>query len=269
MCPVLSTSPSPPLTFLIMGHRITWRSRPRSEYPWLFQTERKNLADLEIGTENPHEYLVGPLSMFAVVELLHRVSELTYTLSGTTTEGSSSGSGTITLSRYDSLSSTWIAVDELEVFAQHRSITPPTGGESTYTFEQDTAGQYSQFQPVVPQTVYYTPWGDTYSLIFEDENGMFWLQGYFLFNPDTASDAYVGVDNAQFVGTEGLLFDADLVLSCGTFPIKAVALDSTLNAVTSASLTITATKWFPYATTTGADAYEISTGTSINGGPGV
>lgn len=56
-----------------MSQRITWRSRPRSEYPWPIKT----VEIASIGSPNP-DYLMGPLTMEAVVEMFFRVKAFNF-----------------------------------------------------------------------------------------------------------------------------------------------------------------------------------------------
>ena len=61
-------------------------------------------------------------------------------------------------------------------------------------------------------------------------------------------------------------FNADLVLYSGTYSITALSL-SAGEPMRNGAMTITATEWFPYKTTTGDDAWNTTTGAAANGGP--
>ena len=253
-----------------MSHRITWKSRPRSCYPWLYQTGDKTLADLGIGAENPYDLLIGPLTMQAVVELLYRVIQFDFDLSVTAdvsgTPVTQTGTGQIRMN-YSSGDPT-----ELEVFTRHRTFTddeyPGFPGETSAGYEFATIDLSNGYGWMLPVSMYWSSPDQSVPPIFKDENGMFWLQGAFDFLTDPG-------DPVQFYGGNGimtsggyLLQDADLVLASGTFPIKCGFEAFGSADVTSASLTITASEWFPYKTTVGDPAWDTATGAPINGGPG-
>lgn len=248
-----------------MSHRITWRSRPRSEYPWPLKTGAKTLAELGIGAENPYDSLIGPLPMKAVVEILYRVAQLDFSLSITADPGG--GDVTQTSSGSIRLQNSGSDPTEIEVFKRHSTYmdNDPGGlfGETgpSFTFENVEATETAYLQPID------MVWGGSAAepAIFKDENGDFWLQGGFAFSTVFTDPITFDAHNLPLTVGGWILIDAQLVLSCGAFPIKCGVEGAVVSA---ASLTIEATEWWPYKTTAGADAWNTTTGAPANGGPG-
>jgi len=246
-----------------MGHRITWRSRPRhGEYPWPYKTKQVTLANILYGPPFDYELLIGPLDMKAVVEILYRVTKFSFSVSITgdvldnsdppvpvpTTE---TASGEITLD--DGLGN---KPNELEEFTFNRSNDTGTAHESYQL--RDNSSPVNILWPIDPNS-FGAALRD--SPIYEDENGDFWLQGYFYFNTEH-------FQAGNFVSTQAGdvdPFDASLELYSGTYQIKAYA--GYGSDVTANSLTITATEWHPFKTTAGDDAWNTTTGAAANGGP--
>jgi len=257
-----------------MGHRITWRSRPRSEYPWLYRTEDKPLVELGIGAENPYDMLIGPLPMNAVAELLHRVIQFDYTVSITGDPGGGGGDvtqtgfGTIRMVRNFYTDPT--EPDEIDIFTDHRTRVEDDGIGAAGT----TSSSIAYYDPVGTDGLGFLEavtmgWSGDWETapIFRDDSDpkMFWLQGEFFCQTTPADPVVFSAGNFPLVTGGWLLFDASLVLACGTFPIKCAA--EATGAVSAASLVLTASEWFPYADKAGADAWNTATGAPANGGP--
>jgi hypothetical protein len=98
--------------------------------------------------------------------------------------------------------------------------------------------------------------------IGRDENGKLWLLN--------ATFHVLTDDHEASVGSSdfgGFPFTVDLVLSSGTVALSGTA-QAPVGVISAASCAITATEWLPYATTTGAAAWNTATGAGANGGPG-
>jgi hypothetical protein len=263
-----------------MSQRITWRSRSsRSKYPWPYLTIRKDLADLQTGLEFPTGFLIGPLPLHAVVELLYRVVQLDWTLEieaavdSAPTIVTKTGSGLMRLEKPE-----WGLPTELEVFKTHR--TDENGNtEASFWFENVSHEWWKSRLAPIRIGPGFPGWIGTFDHvpIFEDENGKFWLQGWFDFRTDGTDDPPVpfvsGCSDPRLhsiVASDTLEFDADLVLASSPtpIPIKAWAAGLAGYPTISASLTITATEWFPYQTSAGDPAWNTATGAPANGGPG-
>jgi len=257
-----------------MGTRITSRRWPRlNRYPWPYPTEDTTLSALEAPSDpdqyiGPYESLIGPMSKEAVMELLYRVLRLDFDLYVTyqisddpPTNATDTATGTITadtgnFDEYDEI----IPPTEAEVFARNRQggTNPP----DAYPFlDRDTElGDLSPMGGSVIRT----------KAIYEDENGDFWIKGTFLFTASTGTTVPPSIANSRAsidaYPYDFPALDVPLSLASGVFNIKAhVAVQEPF---VSASLTITATEWHPYATKSGDPAWDILTGLPINGGPG-
>jgi hypothetical protein len=219
-----------------MGKRITWRSRHRGDYPWLYATRQVQLADILAGPPFEYEELIGPLPAQAVVELLYRVTRLTFSVSISGDAGdppaptTESANGSLALQGLP---------DELEVFKFNRT-TFDVGAllHDSYPFiAEEDADPFDVFLPVDPNGFF--PGRE--HPIYKDENGNFWIQGYFFFNTTNFQVGnFVSEANGAIVP-----FDATLNLASGSYQIKAYA--GYGDDVTAGSLTITATRWNPYA----------------------
>lgn len=217
---------------------------------------------------------IGPLTLAAVVELVYRVKSVSY-----------SGSITVWPSYAGSEGS-----DETFATGGTATLEDQPGPAASNELDQFIAAQY-QFDDVDPGSISFGGTdGDGGSLfiqaitgarsawmgdkvdIWKDENGEFWLIGEIVWSfSQTDPGIFSASIGTRDTGGTVLEVDISLVLKCGTFPIKGVALtydNYDANAITAASLTVTATEWFPYKTTAGAAAWNTSTGAAANGGPG-
>jgi hypothetical protein len=254
-----------------MGERVTWRSHPRSDYPWPYPTIKTTVANLLVGFPFDYEYLIGPLDVAGVVELIYRVNQISWSLSVTTEfDGDTTvltGSGVM-----EQRNLSGILPTEKEVFEYNRAIefqdeiqTIPDFYRAFNFFSTDT-----EIISSIELLDYVEPFPRRTHPIYEDENGNFWLHGAFncLIADDENFNKIAGATN--FLSQAALYtleIHATLVLHSGTYLLKAVAGggDSTPS---SATYTLTATRWHAYATTTGADAWNTTTGSPANGGPG-
>lgn len=219
-----------------MGHRITWRTRPRSEYPWIYKTKRVLLADILYGAPFDYELLIGPLDKQAVAEILYRVTEFTADISVTGELGDPPAPATETATTSVILAGS-PQPDELQRFVFNRSSDDLTTHDS-YPFYVGGVFSNDVFLPVDPMGFGSDPNRD--SPVYEDENGNFYLQGYFYFN---TTSWQVG-NFVSALSADIFPFDATLELASGSYQIKAYAGYDT--SISAASATITATAWHPY-----------------------
>ena len=246
-----------------MGHRVTWRDRQRSGYPWPLATLRINRADIpalqaSYGALGEYQGLVGPLPMAAVVELLYRVRKVSFAGSFTvdTPDPASTDSYSVSAELTLTPSTGGAALTETDLF---QSLQSTIGGiiPRHYSFSQDSGDSISEFF-LIDDGIGNFP-------IYADDLGGFWVRGRFYALP---------LGGISFALANGVYddardyFDATLSLRSGDFSIRAF-IDGYLDerVISGQTLTITATEWFPYATTAGADAWDTATGAPVNGGP--
>ena len=260
-----------------MGYRITWRSRPRSEYPWPLRVRETTVADLLAGEDGITHSAIGPLTMDAVSELVYRVEEMafgayltasrtpdpdiTYARTGTmklAPQADASASDELDQFRASSYKFDGVRPFSVNLEALNDGIGSEAGGCSLYAIGVDSDN----------------PWYSEKVDVWKDENGDFWLVGFIswtFYDTDTATLVRIGTEReSRLSPSEHTSVTIDLVLSSGTYPIKGVAVDSTTppnSSPITASLTLTASKWFPFKTNAGADAWDTATGLPINGGP--
>lgn len=256
-----------------MSHRITWRSRPRSGYPWPLRTSR--ITNLERQGSGVAPNLIGPLSMQAVVELLYRVKEVD--VSGGVLMELYSDPFNLTVS--GTLTSN-LDMDELTKFTSN-SHTPGSGRPDGDFFDALLAtGGWTLPQQVKPLVSAELRPDLPESEIYIDDDGNYWLHGIFSLEVGddpailafevTSGDAVTYPSGAplppEWVATA---CEVPLVLKCGTFNLKAsIAHVPPNEAFISTDLTLTASKWHPFKTKAGSDAWETDTGAPANGGPG-
>lgn len=253
-----------------MGIRISWRSRPRNgEYPWLLRTESVTNAGIDYGPDGMTR-LIGPLTLEAVVELLYRVEEIQY-----------DGSIAIDIGGYGSFDESFngtlipsfeeapITVSEITKFERYFPQNPDPDNINLEYRDHDS-NQPKWVRPITSSTFERNDL--PFSEIYKDDNGNFYLNGGFDF---TATADVGGTPFTYFISSYGnfsldyvQVFDADLILFAGTFPIKVGVPYSIGDTFVASHLTLTASKWHPFATTTGSDAWNTTTGAPANGGPG-
>lgn len=247
-----------------MGIRISWRSRPRNvEYPWPLRTKTTTIAELktDYGNSGPLTNLIGPLSLEAVCEFVYRVTELE--LSGELEFQDNNGNWipfsdtqTYTLADGD-------PVTEADQFAKSNcNESLPSGNVQSIAFLNSSLSGLYQAQAINSEI----EGTETDVDIFEDENGDFWLSGLIDFELDDGILVFSLTTRYPNSGSYEE-FTADLILHSGTYQITAVGV-SAGEQMRNLSLTVTATGWFPFATTTGLDAWNTTTGAPANGGPG-
>jgi hypothetical protein len=257
-----------------MSLRITSRRRPRlNRYPWPYATLQTTESALLFGAPFDYEYLIGPLPAPAVMELIYRVTQISWALEVTSdidgTPETLSGSGTIGLET--SFGNATLPT-EAETFGFNRSA--PFGDDlealadfyRAYPFTNST-GEAGGLNLLA----YITPFANRTHPIYEDENGLFWLHGDF--NMITAE----GGDPATFFGGGNFIsgggpgdiraINASLILATGTYSIRAFVYGGD-DVPTSGTFTLTATAWHAYATLAGLPAWDTATGLPLNGGPG-
>jgi len=226
-----------------MPTRITSRSRPVTrEYPWPLRTRETNVAELvSAGTYGIG--LIGPLPIEAVMELVYRVRELTFEGEVTFDEGDPATISPPAPARMEA--------DEIEVWRATRytgnqlPVTSPPWDE--FNLAIDTANAEAMGQGGYE--------------VFADENNRYWLSGKL----GEGDGSGVAITTWPLAPPDSEI-EIDLVLSSGTYPIIGYV-TSTVPPLT-AYMTITATEWHPYATKSGAPAWDVATGQPINGGPG-
>ena len=228
---------------------IASRNRPRtSEYPWPFRTGQLTVADVDDAWDSRGPGLLGPLPMHAMMELLFRVSEIEYDISGTDL-GPVSHVGNGTLIDADDN-----ALSEIDVFREWRqqSIDGRTDMDFRPGYEEFVSEGNMQFMPLwsVDSFSFLRPstWPDT--PIFRDSDGGFHLSAY----GDFAATGGIAAGSvaAAFLDDGTNLpnrFLASLILSSGTYQVNCRGSRS------DTALTITATKWHSY-----AGKYDVDTG---------
>lgn len=234
-----------------MGHRITSRSRPRSDLPFPFRVGYVETTDIPTPTLNSTaEGAVGPFDLQGAVEFIYRVKA--FTVSGTMSVDMGAGPESLTPPGPGTPEDP-PAVSELDVFSLSISDKYP----------------YHLFAIAdVPLDV------GTTGYVSKDENGAFWVwfteYSFTAYKDAEGGNVIIGVIGAND-GAAGIIANVDVVLKSGTYPVQFAVgrMDATGDwEVISADLTLTATEWFPFATTAAAAAFNTTTGAPANGGPG-
>ena len=96
----------------------------------------------------------------------------------------------------------------------------------------------------------------------KDENGKFWCLNASVGGRLWSDGA--GISSYDATGNE---ITANLLLASGTVPLTVGVEAPDGESVTSATCSFTVTEWYPYATSTGAAAWDTATGLAANGGP--
>lgn len=238
-----------------MGDRITWRSQPDIATPLgMYEfpiTAADALADNKF----------GPMPLEAFGELLLRVKKLQVFYSITHSPGTIdeyTNTETYTMDRVVSIDGSYVTVDERSIiryFAKRASEMWPSrppfiGTPDVIIFRDPVSGRALTLAPGLTDG------------FWKDESGASWLD-------------LIGTI-AEWGMLEFLTFGGDfpsgysaipaaLELSAETYSITASINSSVAH---TGMVTLTATEWFPYATTTGDPAWDTATGLPINGGPG-
>ena len=225
---------------------IASRNRPRigGKYPWPLRTVATTESEIYNGQMMPNR--IGPLPLAAMMELVWRVKAFSWAGSVTYDFGGSpatdTGSGAIETE-----------FGEVEFFRRCRVdpfLTPFPPGQRPTSPEFEPDGGFQALADNVS-----TPDHLGEIDIAEDENGMFWIRGFFDFFVDLTTSSGNATVGTNDTGGTAFLFDATLVLSAGSFPIRAIALSFDTSDITAAALTITATKWHSY-----GGKYDVDTG---------
>jgi hypothetical protein len=213
-----------------MSNRVTWRSRPRSEYPWPIPTAR--LEALPEAYPEP-DYLIGPLPMHALCELLFRANGFT--------AGDATGQYLDSPTEENMLERAWNATVYPSSFA----------GFYAWAVGDDWGFEFTLFESGVD------PWDghdDDREIFIYDVAGEFYLRGRIAISGpdgDRAGNWNVDAMNGPVTIT--------LKMKSGDFPITAYG-DFSPDFIVSS--------WLPYATRDGSPAWNTTTGAAINGGPG-
>lgn len=239
----------------------------------MYRTGNETLANLGSGTY-AFAYLIGPLTMQMVAELLYRVVRLDYEMSITFELVSDPGvsitqsnAGTLTL--HNSLFTGSIP-DELEIFKVLRSSPDGTTiypGQGLPFYEAATYGT----NEMIPVSMEYDPDGPA---IYKDDSGnenCYWLQGRLRIQDDGLGAVIFYCLNVPSGGSAvwNPFANGILSLASGSTSNLRYAVESfSTETVISADLSITAAEWHPYKNTAGDAAWNTSTGAHANGGPG-
>jgi hypothetical protein len=243
-----------------MSNRITWRSRPRSEYPWPLRTRRITTTDLYNGNLTP--YLIGPLDMAAVLELLYRVDE--FDCYGGLTMDLGSGPGTLTISATLDVSG---GTSEILQFKDHQHGFD--GDLVQGILWRDASDSTQNIRPLTDYEL--RDWEtDSVEVYHDIDIDQYWLHGRyeFTFAPDAGPVFSITNDPTADPGFDENLAEFSLVLASGTYTLKGIVYTAGSETYVSNTLTITANLWHPFATTAAVPAWTDSTGAPANGGPG-
>lgn len=252
-----------------------WRSSPRVSSPLGLPAEvTTEAAALALG-------LSGPFPFHVIAELLLRVKTLDVHIEYM--HASTFYSDTTTMRRwsnYATASTVPITVEHDEdnythYFAYQAGKIYPTGWQDEWPHNDEynaslsgmvfSSAEYdATFGDIYGSSRIHMSWydtsaGDTTPVTSIDENGKWWIR---LFQ-NSAIGPYP-YDPFYYQ------IPASLILSSGTHPFT-VRVDPSQFAIESPTdevYTITATEWYPYATSTGDPAWDTATGLPINGGPG-
>lgn len=249
-----------------MGQRITSRDRPRlSAYPWPLRTKRVTTAEINDGALDGslEQYLLGPLTLPAVMEVLYRVSEFSY-----------SGTLAVDIEYEDHTDNFSVAASG----ALTAVSTPSEIGHSTnhrYKFDGDDVESNrwentgsligNWFQPLFTPVSLFPP---PFEVYHNYELDQYWLRGTAAIEFNDGIVYFYGVGTIPFGGGGyDQRVDVPLVLSDSTHTLRLNIPLSANETFVSCSLEITASAWLPYATKAGADAWGTADGLAANGGP--
>ena len=236
-----------------MGDRITWRSRPRPDSA-LYDGAEETTVAAQTALHN-----IGPFTAAQLTELFWRVRKIQIeaTISWTTDDDppeTGTDSFSVTLRRCEDNFGQDEITEESVLF-----VTNLNGAGVLFISDPEITDFGGSLQFL--------------GTIVKDENGEFWLP-----RGDDAAIIYAwgevgSVSTFETEIAEGELAVSDVVLTLSDdveIPVYIVARASAIfgpRSVTSASCTIAVTEWFPYKTTTGAAAWNTTTGAASNGGP--
>ena len=255
-----------------MGHRITWRGRPRSGYPWPLRTEVTDEAALiaDHGTKGITA-CIGPLPLQAMMELIYRVKSLSFEMSVETkyAEDYVDGDGVpVTFPWVTTTRSGTLEVDsgttETDVFEEASYGPESSGFVSSVPLQWYDGYEWGTFEPLASSPLA----GDTAD-IYTDGSGNYWASGGFNFRiEEYGSGDAVGIEfYPPTLSPAYEVFDVTLILNSGTYTFPWVAACDGFD-IRNSEITFTATEWWPYKTTAGSPAWDTATGDAINGGPG-
>jgi hypothetical protein len=214
--------------------------------------------------------LLGPLTIQAITELLYRVEEVDF-------------SGTIVINAFATniampLSGTMLPVygwDEREKF-EHHSQNPGEDVSFDHYYERYYGnpgdGQESELRPLSDSPLRPDlPEAE----IYKDEDGNFWLHGYFgFFRHDGITPSWIfglPVSSGSALPGTGetvVQFTIPLTLSGVVHNLAASVILYSGESFVSCDIAMIPTKWHAYKTTAGAPAWDTATGAPANGGPG-
>lgn len=235
-----------------MGHRITWRSRPKI---WEFFGGAATVDSANPDSSAFTVFAAGPFTLAQVMELMWRVKKLTIEADITSSDGADPPELTtetisVTVERSKSGTTLDAITNESELAAMNLEF-------GTIAFH-DGVGAVAYFEfPLGGQKI------DGNNLVGKDENDLWWT----LYCGCYAQGANTGIASERDI-YGGTIFTTSLVLASGTVPLRMSAYEQLGDEVTAVTASITAVEWFPYATRAGADAWNTATGAAANGGPG-
>ena len=250
-----------------MGERVTWRSRPRSDYPWPLRTKTTTVADLisDYGN-NGIIGMIGPLPMAAMVELIYRVKAAEFVFSVETKYGEDAEDYPwTTTSRTGTMGFTGTPT---EINALKEASYSPESFGFVSSLEMEWEGA-DPADVAYLSSVSSSPLAGHAADIFKDENGEFWVTGSTFFavtEPGGGNAVDIEIRENDSYATFAVV-SVSLVLSSGTFAFDQIA-SCDGYAIRNSELTIAASEWWPYKTTAGAAAWDTATGAAANGGPG-
>lgn len=209
--------------------------------------------------DNPDGGYIGPLTLDAVFEILFRVKTFTAAGSITSAEGEdpvdNDHAGTWTRMAEDWEFETITGTEETIAANFIRAVEDPTANQALGIFED--AGH-------APDSMAAAYGNRFFPTVLIDEAGAYWMQ--LVFSSTRVDGSFNQTRFSQEDEGEGRTI-YPLILSSGTYDMRLSPFLSS-GLIGTDEFSLTATEWFPYATRSGAAAWNTSTGAPANGGPG-
>jgi hypothetical protein len=236
-----------------MADRITWRSRPRPDNGF-YAGAAATTAAAQDALHN-----IGPFTAAQLTELFWRVRKIriTATIAWTADEGppeTGTDSFSVVLRRCEDNFELDEIAEESVLFS-----TNLNGSSVLFVSDPEITDSGGNFQFL--------------GKIERDEDGKFWIA-----RGDDPAIIYAWGGDSDVSSYESAMAEGDMVISGAVLelsgavdiPIYLIAHTTAgtgSRSVTSASCTVVAEEWYPYKTTTGAAAWNTTTGAAANGGP--
>ena len=236
-----------------MSVRITWRARPRADNGFYAGAAATTAA----AQDSLHN--IGPFTEAQLTELFWRVRKLRIDFTiGWATDDDPPETGTdsfsVVLRRCEDNFGLDEITEESVLFSTNLS-----GGAVMFVSDPEITDSGGNFQFL--------------GKIERDESGKFWIT-----RGDDPAIIYAWGGESSVSSYEAEIAPGDMVVSGAALelsgaveiPIYLVAHPTAgmgTRSVTSATCTLVAEEWFPYKTTTGAAAWNTTTGAAANGGP--